>query len=38
MNVRCSHKLPDPKNLIDIVDFGINNPELATSAFGELLQ
>ena len=38
MNIRCSDKLLDPKKLIDIADFGIKNPELATSAFGEILE
>ena len=38
MEVRCSDKLPDPKKLIEIVDFGINNPDLATSALGEILE
>lgn len=38
MNVRCSDKVPNPKKLIDIVDYGISNPDLATSCFGELLE
>jgi small subunit ribosomal protein S29 len=38
MNIRCAEKLPSPRKLIDIVDFGINNPDLSTSAFGELLE
>lgn len=38
MKVRCSDKLPNPKKLIDIADFGIKTPDLATSAFGELLE
>lgn len=38
MNVRCADKLPNPKKLIDIVDFGINNPDLATCCFGEILE
>lgn len=37
MNVRCSDKLRDPKKLIEVVNFGINNPELATSCLGEVL-
>jgi len=38
MNTRCSEKLPDPKKLIDIIDLGIMDPELATSCFGEILE
>lgn len=38
MKIRCSDKLTNPKKLIDIADFGIKEPELATSAFGELLE
>lgn len=38
MQTRCAHVLPDPKNLIDIVDLGLANPDLATSCFGELLE
>lgn len=38
MNVRCSDKVPDPKKLIEIIDYGISNPELATSCFGEVLE
>ena len=38
MNTRCGERLPNPNKLIDIVDFGINHPELATSALGELFE
>ncbi len=38
MNIRCGDQLPNPKKLIDIIDFGIANPDLATSCFGELLE
>lgn len=38
MNTRCGEKLPDPKKLIDIIDFGIMDPELATSCFAEVLE
>jgi hypothetical protein len=38
MNTRCGQQLPDPKKLIDIIDHGIANPDLATSCFGELLE
>ena len=38
MNIRCSTQLSDPKKLIDIIDHGIANPDLATSCFGELLE
>lgn len=38
MQFRCADKLPNPKKLIDIVDMGILDPELATSCFGEILE
>ena len=38
MTQRCGTSLPDPKKLMDIIDLGIANPELATSCFGELLE
>lgn len=38
MNIRCAYTLPNPKKLMDIVDLGIANPDLATSCFGELLE
>lgn len=38
MNYRCADHLPNPKKLIDIIDLGIANPDLATSCFGELLE
>ena len=38
MNYRCADKLPDPKKLIDIVDMGILEPELATNCFAEVLE
>lgn len=38
MSVRCSDKLKDPKKVMDIIKFGIENPDLATSCLGELLQ
>lgn len=38
MNYRLSDKLADPKTLIQIVDEGIANPELATNAVAEVLQ
>ena len=37
LNYRLADKLPTPKKLIDIANFGIENPELSTNAFGELL-
>lgn len=37
MNVRVSDKLRDPKKVIDIINFGIENPELATNCLGEVL-
>lgn len=38
MNYRCADKLQNPKKLIDIVNFGIANPDLSTSCFGELME
>ena len=38
MNYRLSDKLRDPKTLIQLVDEGINNPEVATNAIAEILE
>ena len=38
MNTRCGQQLQNPKKLIDIIDHGIANPDVATSCFGELLE
>jgi hypothetical protein len=38
MNLRVADKLANPRKLIEIADFGINNPDLATCAFGEILE
>jgi len=38
MNYRLSDKLADPKTLIQLVDEGINNPEIATNAIAEILE
>jgi len=38
MNYRLSDKLTDPKLLINIVEEGINNPEIATNAIAEVLE
>ena len=38
LNYRLSDKLRDPKKLIEIVDAGINDPEISVSAFGEVLE
>ena len=38
LNYRLSDKLRDPKKLIEIVDAGINDPEVSVSAFGEVLE
>ena len=38
MNYRLSDKLRDPKKLIEIVEAGIENPEIATCAFAEVLE
>jgi small subunit ribosomal protein S29 len=38
MNYRLSDKLADPKLLIQIVEEGINNPEVATNAIAEVLE
>jgi small subunit ribosomal protein S29 len=38
MNYRLSDKLTDPKLLIQIVEEGINNPEIATNAIAEVLE
>lgn len=38
MNYRLGDRLPDPKKMIDICDFGIANPDLATCALAECLE
>ena len=38
MNYRLSDKLADPKLLMQIVEEGINNPEVATNAIAEVLE
>ena len=38
MNYRCADKLPEPKKLIDLINLGIADPEVATSCFAELLE
>jgi hypothetical protein len=38
MNIRCSTRILAPKKMLDLVDFGINNPDLATSCLGEVLE
>jgi small subunit ribosomal protein S29 len=38
MNYRLSDKLADPKLLMQLVDEGINNPEVATNAIAEVLE
>lgn len=38
MNYRLSDKLADPKLLIQIVEEGIINPEIATNAIAEILE
>jgi hypothetical protein len=38
MNFRLSDRLSDPKTLMQIVDEGIANPDLATNAIAEILE
>jgi len=38
MNYRLSDRLSDPKTLMQIVDEGIANPDLATNAIAEILE
>jgi len=38
MNYRLSDKLRDPKTLLEICDFGIANPILATNCVAEILE
>ena len=38
MNYRLADKLPDPKKLIELVDYGIENPEVATNVVAEVLE
>lgn len=38
MDYRLSDKLSEPKKLIDIVEAGIENSEIATCAFAEVLE
>ena len=38
MNYRISDRLSDPKTLMQIVDEGIANPELAINAIAEILE
>ena len=37
MDYRMSEKLEAPKKLIDIVNYGIENPDASTNAFAEIL-
>ena len=37
MDYRLSDKLPDPKKLIELAQMGVDNSEVATNAFAELL-
>jgi hypothetical protein len=37
MRYRLSDKLPDPKKLIDIAEFGLENEDLATNCIAEIL-
>jgi small subunit ribosomal protein S29 len=38
MQIRCRDKLPAPKTLLEIAKFGIDEPDLATCAFAEILE
>ena len=38
MEYRLADKLKDPKKLIELVDAGIEDPEIATCAFAEILE
>ena len=38
LRYRLSDKCSDPKKLMDIVDAGIADPELATNAIAEILE
>ena len=38
LRYRLADKLPQPKTLMEIVQFGIANPELSTNAFAEILE
>lgn len=38
MNYRLSDRLADPKTMIELIDEGINNPELATNVIAEVLE
>jgi small subunit ribosomal protein S29 len=38
MNYRLVDKLHEPRKLIDILNFGIANPDLSTNCIGELLE
>lgn len=38
MRYRLADKLPTPKTLIEIADYGIANPECSLNAFGEILE
>lgn len=38
MNYRLSDKLRDPKTIIEICDYGISHPELATNCIAEILE
>jgi len=38
MNYRLSDKLRDPKTMIEICDYGLENPDLATCCIAELLE
>jgi hypothetical protein len=38
MNYRLSDKLADPKTMIQLIDEGIANPDLATNVIAEILE
>lgn len=38
MQFRCADRLPNPQTLIDIANLGIENADLATCAFAEILE
>jgi small subunit ribosomal protein S29 len=35
--IRCSERLLHPKTMLELIDFGVNNPHLGTSCMGEVL-
>ena len=38
MKYRLSHRLKEPKNILEIVDYGMKNPQYSTNVIYEILE